>query len=42
MMNSSVNIPDRGAQTWRHSWIASMEKNQELLGAGAWEMQGVD
>lgn len=39
-MNGSVNIPDHGAQTWKRSWIASMEENQELL--GAWEMQGLD
>lgn len=40
MMNGSVNIPDGGAQTWEHAGIASMEENQELLGAGA--VQGVD
>lgn len=40
MMNGSANIPDHGAQTWKHSWAASTEENQELLGAGA--MQDVD
>lgn len=42
MMNGSVNIPDCDAQTWEHPWIVSVEENQELLGAGAWGMQGVD
>lgn len=42
MMNGPVNTPDHSAQTWEHSWIASVEENQELLGDGAWEMQGLD